>query len=291
MRAKPENSGSLSGPELNQRIRHFYDRSTPLWLDTWGEHMHHGFYGIEGKLQPNHRQAQIDMLEELLRWGGVSRARRILDAGCGVGGSARWLATRFDAEVLGLTLSPVQAQQAEQFNRHAGLADRIRIEARDMMTLSPEDGPFDLIWSLESAEHIADKKRLLELFFQALSPGGALVLTTWCHRPVPPPLRPAELRLLDRLYTWYHLPPMTSTPRMAELAEQAGFTQVVAADWTRSVAPFWAAVRNSGFSWRGLSGLARAGWGTIKGAWAMQYMIRGYRMGVIRYGVLQGRKD
>ncbi|MEO6038751.1 MAG: class I SAM-dependent methyltransferase, partial [Saprospiraceae bacterium] len=89
---------------LNQRIGHFYDRSTPIWLDTWGEHMHHGYYGPDGQAKKDHRQAQVDLVEEMLRWGGVGQVNRLLDAGCGVGGSARYLAQRFDATALGLTL-------------------------------------------------------------------------------------------------------------------------------------------------------------------------------------------
>ncbi|MCB0617016.1 MAG: hypothetical protein KDC75_27045, partial [Phaeodactylibacter sp.] len=68
---------------LNQRIQHFYDRSTALWLDTWGEHMHHGYYGEDGSEVKDHAQAQADLALELLRWGGMDKARRILDAGCG----------------------------------------------------------------------------------------------------------------------------------------------------------------------------------------------------------------
>src|SRR5690349_22615842 len=100
---------------LNQRIQHFYDCSTPLWLNTWGEHMHHGFYGPDGSEKKDHRQAQIDLVEEMLFWGGVERAGRVLDAGCGVGGSARYLAERYGSSVLGLTLSPVQAENARRF--------------------------------------------------------------------------------------------------------------------------------------------------------------------------------
>ena len=31
--------------------------------------MHHGYYGPDGRRQTDHRQAQLDMIEELLQWG------------------------------------------------------------------------------------------------------------------------------------------------------------------------------------------------------------------------------
>ncbi|MCO6488968.1 MAG: class I SAM-dependent methyltransferase [Phaeodactylibacter sp.] len=275
---------------LNQRIQHFYDRSTALWLDTWGEHMHHGYYGKDGKEQKDHIEAQADLALELLRWGGVEQADRILDAGCGVGGSARLLAQLFDAEVLGCTLSPVQADQGRKYNEAAGLEDKVEIRAQDMMSLSASDGPFNLIWSMESAEHIQEKQKMLDLFHQLLAPGGTLLMATWFHRALPPALNDKEQQLLKGIYEYYHLPPMVSIPELEAMAGASGFVQVKTADWTDAVAPFWEAVMRSAFQWRSIRGLLKAGWPTLKGAWAMRYMIKGYRMGLIRFGVLQGQK-
>ncbi len=275
---------------LNERISQFYDQSTRIWLDTWGEHMHHGHYGADGSLKKNHQQAQVDLLEELLRWGGVESATNILDAGCGVGGSARYLAKRFGAKVLGLTLSPVQAEQGMRFSKKANLNGQVSIVARDLMSLTPADGPFDLIWSLESAEHIKDKQRLLEMFYELLTPGGQFLMATWCHRHEPPELNAQEKKLLEKLYGLYHLPPMVSIKQLEEMAKATGFQAVASEDWSRAVAPFWNAVIRSAISWRSVAGLLRSGLGTVKGAWAMRYMTRGYHVGTIKFGVLQGKK-
>ncbi|MDX1908628.1 MAG: methyltransferase domain-containing protein [Bacteroidia bacterium] len=274
---------------LNERIRHFYDQSTPLWLDTWGEHMHHGHYG-DGNLLKDRHQAQIDLIQELLRWGGVSQASRVLDLGCGVGGSARYLARTFGATVTGLTLSPVQAAEAARYNAQAGLDNQVQVVVRDMMTLSADDGKVDLIWSMESAEHIQDKKRLFEICYECLSPGGTLLMATWCHRPVPPALTKREQGLLTRIFELFHLPPMVPSATLARLAQEAGFEQVETGDWSRAVSPFWLAVIRSALSWRSIRGLLRAGWSTLKGAWAMQYMQRGFRQELIEFTVLKAHK-
>ena len=278
-------------PALNEKIAHFYDRSTQVWLDTWGEHMHHGYYG-DGASPKDHRQAQIDLVNELLDWGRVNAADRILDAGCGVGGSSRYLATRLGAtRVLGCTLSPVQAQRGTAYNEQAGLSNIVRTEARDMMSLSAEDGPFDLIWSLESAEHIADKQRMLELFYDLLAPGGRLLMATWCHRETPPVLTYDDNRLLDRIRRLYHLPPLVSLPELRFFAEKAGFANVIVADWSDQVAPFWQAVIQSAMKLKSLRGLLKAGLPTIKGAIAMRYMTQGFKKDVIRFGLLQAEKQ
>ncbi|MDX1666490.1 MAG: class I SAM-dependent methyltransferase [Saprospiraceae bacterium] len=275
---------------LNTRIRQFYDRSTPLWLKAWGEHMHHGYYGPQGRESNYHFQAQVDLLEEILRWGHIEKSNRILDAGCGVGGSARFLARRYDARVLGVTLSPVQAKQAQEYSRRAGLEDKLTFEVRDMMQLTSKDGPFDLIWSMESAEHIEDKAAMLQMFYELLSPGGCLLMATWCRREAPPGLSRRDERLLGKIYRYYHLPPMISRERYRGLAEEAGFSRIETDDWTQSVTPFWGAVIHRALQWESLKGLLKSGWSTMKGAWAMRYMRQGYRQGIINYAVIQAHK-
>ncbi|MEM9929174.1 MAG: methyltransferase domain-containing protein [Bacteroidota bacterium] len=278
---------------LNTRIKNFYDASTPLWLNTWGEQMHHGYYGPNGQRVVDHRQAQLDMIEELLDWGNAPAAiRRFLDAGCGVGGSSRYLALRHpEARGLGVTLSPVQAKNGQRYNREAGVGHRVEIRAQDVYSLEVEqEGEFDLIWSMESAEHMADKQGLLELFFKLLRPGGQLCMATWCHRPEPPALTEDDQRVLGKICSLYHLPPLVSVPTLGKAAERAGFTEVATEDWSAAVEPFWGAVINSGLDPRNWPGLIRAGKSTIKGAWAMKYMKEGFRTGAIRYGVLRATK-
>lgn len=249
--------------------------------------MHHGYYGPDGNTPKDRRQAQIDLIEELLRWGGIATAGRILDAGCGVGGSARYLARRFQASVLGLNISPVQLSAAAVFTQSAGLQEQVRFQLRDLLTVAPQDGPFDLIWSVESTEHLADKAELLTRFYQVLSPGGRLLLTTWCHRPPVPPLSSSENRLLQKVCRAFHIPAVSSLAELEAMAAAAGFKNVSSADWSKSIAPFGNAVLWSIFKIRDPRLLLRTGWSTVQGALAIRGLGRACRMGLIHYHVLQ----
>ncbi|MBI1228306.1 MAG: methyltransferase domain-containing protein [Bacteroidetes bacterium] len=275
---------------LNEKIRHFYDTSTNLWLDTWGEHMHHGYYGANGLEKKDHQQAQTDLVNELLSWGNVLQANQVLDAGCGVGGSARHLAKRLGANVKGLTLSPVQAAEAKILNKKAGLSDEVEVIVKDMLTLTPADGAFDLVWSMESGEHIPDKVRMLQAFYDVLKPGGKLLMATWCIRDEPPALNIEEKKLLKKIGELYHIPPMISIEKYQGLAQEAGFSEVKTGDWTKAVSPFWKAVLLSAMRFSSIIGLLKAGWPAIRGAWALQYMMKGYQSGVLKFGVLQAKK-
>lgn len=279
--------------DLYRRIGEFYDESSDLWERVWGEHMHHGYYGPDGTEPKERRQAQIDLIEALLAWAGCDRASQILDAGCGIGGSALYLADKFDAEVEGVTLSPRQARRAEARAVAAGLSDRARFQVADVLALPFADESFDLVWSLESGEHLPDKVQFLRECDRVLKPGGTLLVATWCHRPAPPygpPLNPLETLHLSALYGVYHLPFVISLPEYAAIARSLGLQNLDTADWSAAVAPFWDAVVESAFDWQVVQGILASGWETARGALALGLMSSGYASGLVRYGLLRSRK-
>ncbi|MEM9807724.1 MAG: class I SAM-dependent methyltransferase, partial [Cyanobacteria bacterium P01_D01_bin.56] len=109
-------------PPLTDRIQQFYDESSQLWEQVWGEHMHHGYYGVDGQgVVDSPQVAQQELIEELLRWGHVDAPQSVLDVGCGIGGSTLYLASKYRATATGITLSPVQADRATARAKKAGL--------------------------------------------------------------------------------------------------------------------------------------------------------------------------
>lgn len=283
----------MLGQSVGAKIGRFYDRSTDLWLHAWGEHMHHGYYadGNSGSA-PDHQAAQVAMIEALLDWGRVpSSVQRILDAGCGVGASSRYLLQKYpQSSALGFTLSAVQAQRGQALNEAVKLQERCHIIADDLFQATAAQGPFDLIWSMESAEHIGDKQALLAHFHTLLAPGGQLLLATWCHRPTPPGLSSREVENLASIKKRYHLGDWISMPEIAGIAAASGFEQIRTADWSAAVAPFWKAVIKKSLMPRYWLHLLRSGRSTLRGVWAMRYMQRGFRQGSICYAVLSATK-
>ena len=83
--------------DLKDGIAFFYDRSSKLWEDVWGEHMHHGYYIPEDRT--DHVQAQIDLIDEVLKWAGVdddTPPKKVVDVGCGIGGSSRHIVRKYN---------------------------------------------------------------------------------------------------------------------------------------------------------------------------------------------------
>lgn len=271
---------------LNQRIKTFYDSSSAVWEKVWGEHMHHGFYE-NGNANKDRRQAQIDLITELYQWARVSATTsQILDVGCGIGGSSLELAARLPmSQVLGITLSPVQANRATARARQFG--SRVQFLVADAMTMPFESDRFDLIWSLESGEHMADKTKFLAECLRVLKPNGQLIFATWCHRDTSTkPLTDNERQHLERIYDVYCLPYVISLPEYESITQGLGFQAIRTVDWSKEVAPFWDRVIESAFSFTNLMGVLQAGLPTIRATAALRLMSRGYERGLIKFGVL-----
>ena len=91
----------------SESVASAYDNWTQdqLLERLWGEHIHLGYYGSP----PQHRDfraAKQDFVDALAQWGGLDglpAGAKLLDVGCGIGGSSRRLASRFNFDVLAVS--------------------------------------------------------------------------------------------------------------------------------------------------------------------------------------------
>ena len=90
----------------------------------WGEHIHLGFYS-SGKKNIDFRIAKVQFVHELVKWSGLDKlpkGSRILDVGCGIGGSSRILAKYYGFNVTGITISPAQVKRARELTPLSSIA-------------------------------------------------------------------------------------------------------------------------------------------------------------------------
>ena len=114
--------------------------------------MHHGFYPKGGPMPSSNQQAQIDMIEQTLTTARVQSASSMVDVGCGIGGSSRYISRKFGCTARGITLSPKQAARANEITSKAGLGGQVSFQVGDALSQPFEDKSFDLVWSMESGE-------------------------------------------------------------------------------------------------------------------------------------------
>jgi tocopherol O-methyltransferase len=155
------------------------------------------------------------------------------------------------------------------------------------------DDTFDFVWSMESGEHMPDKEKFLAECYRVLKPGGTFLMATWCHRPITPAtgqLTIDEQQHLAEIYRVYCLPYVISLPEYEAIAHHLAFQNIRTADWSDAVAPFWDLVIDSVFEPQAIFGLLQSGWSTIQAALSLGLMSRGYRRGLIRFGLLCANK-
>lgn len=158
------------------QVREHYDSLALIYQTFWGDHIHHGLFetGKESAVD-----AQVKMLEHCASLLELHGGERVLDAGCGHGGTLLYLATHHHCEGTGLTLSPKQAKIAAGNAVKAGVAEKIGFEVQDVGLYEFPPAAFDLVWAMESSEHFPDKPSALRNFASTLRPGGQSLLAAW----------------------------------------------------------------------------------------------------------------
>ena len=167
-------------------------------------------------------------------------------------------------------------------------------QVADAMNMPFDDSSFDLVWSLESGEHMPDKAKFVNELLRVAAPGGRIIIVTWCHRDLEPGetgLSRKEERILRKINRAYYLPKWCSVSDYVQLLEKEGAVDIKREDWSYIIAPFWKAVIKSSLNVKSMVGLLRSGFSTIRGAYAMLLMLRGFNSGVIKFGLITCTKE
>ncbi len=112
--------------------------------------------------------------EELARLCGVRRGKTVLDVGCGLGGSARYLAAEFGCQVTGIDLTGDYCRVGTLLNERLGLDGLVTLRQGSALDMPFPDASFDVAWTEHAQMNIADKARLYGEIARVLKPGGRL---------------------------------------------------------------------------------------------------------------------
>src|SRR3954452_8205157 len=165
----------------------------------------------------------------------ISAGDRVLDAGTGIGGTARLLAAERGARVTAVDLTPEYCEVAEWLNEAVGLGDMIEVRTADVTELPFDAASFDVVLSQHVQMNIADKRRLYAEARRVLVPGGRLALWDVTAGPGGP------LRLPVPWATSPEQSHLVTPERLAELLDEAGFAT---AHWNDLTEPAEKAMRD-----------------------------------------------
>jgi sarcosine/dimethylglycine N-methyltransferase len=139
-------------------------------------------------LDPDHLQrTDLGLLEDFHTMGPIATSQlaelaeitaddHVLDAGCGIGGTARFLADQYKCRVTAIDLTEEYCEIARWLNRLTGLADRIWVRHGSVTNLPFADASFDVVISQHVQMNVADKPRLYAEARRVLVTGGRLAI-------------------------------------------------------------------------------------------------------------------
>lgn len=219
---------------LKEKIRAYYDATTTQsYLSTWGKQSLSFHFGLADDKTASLEEAHDNVNAFLADKARIGPKTRVLDAGCGVGGSSLWLAAHRGAEVVGISIVEQQVELATQFAAERGLADRATFRLADMVDTGFDEGEFDVVWNLESLCHVVSPDDYLRHVMHLLRDGGRFVSVDLLRAA-----RTAGSEYERDVCAGWMMPPMRTLVEMKEATERAGFEDVEAIDLTsRSMLP------------------------------------------------------
>jgi tocopherol O-methyltransferase len=171
----------------SDRVLNYYNATyldyRVLWSGSADRAIHFGYYDEKAK---NHRAAVIRLNEVLASKVGIQNTDTVLDAGCGYGGSALWLAKHLGCSVTGITLVPFQVEKGQRYAKERGLDANVQIFEMDFSHTSFPKESFEVYWALESLVHAENRDTVLLEASRVLKPNGRIVIAEYTLRENPP---------------------------------------------------------------------------------------------------------
>ncbi len=264
-----------------------------LLENLWGEHIHLGFYE-KPRLKKDFRKAKIDFVHELVQWSGLNelpKGSRILDVGCGIGGSSRILSNYYGFDVVGISISPEQIKRANQLSNQN---DNCHFQVMNALDLAFEKGSFDGVWSVEAGPHIPDKQKFADEMLRVLRPGGVLAIADWNQKnSVKNPLSFLERFIMNQLLIQWTHPEFSSIESFKKNLLNSPYcgSSVITSDWTKYTIQSWNESIYEGF--RRPSSILRLGLGSVLKAAreipTIMMMRWAFSHGLMKFGVFKSR--
>lgn len=166
-------------------------------LTIRGEHIHHGYFLSAADSK---EVAQIQLIKLLLDRSGLAPGSTVLDVGCGIGGTSRYLAENLGCKVIGVTISGRQVEIANKISREiagnegakvddegfikigGGGVSFVELDAEKMDSYFSQPAKkltFDCVWISEAMSHLPNKGLFFRNASTLLNVGGKLVVADW----------------------------------------------------------------------------------------------------------------
>jgi sarcosine/dimethylglycine N-methyltransferase len=169
--------------------------------------------------------------DELARQAQIGSGTLVADFCAGLGGTVRYLAYKYGANVTGIEFTPVRVTGAQDLTKRVGLQDVARIVEGNVMDVPLADASVNAVVSQESFCHVPDVKKALTEASRILKTGGRLAFTDWVANQ---PLSAEDAQLM---WEGMAIQPLRSIPDYRRLVEGVGLKVLSVTDLTDDWGP------------------------------------------------------
>lgn len=226
------NAVARSTDEIKKYYRNTYYDYRVVWTGRRTLAYHFGFYDEKAR---HHAAALKRSNAVVAEAAALKPGDHVLDAGCGVGGTALWMAADCGVTVRGVTLSERQVARAKRAADERGMSDVVSFHCEDFTAVNAPDESFDAIVIIESLCHLADKSAFFQEAFRLLKPGGKVVVADYMR--VRDDASERETRIMEQWRDGWSISDLGTPEGHDQAARAAGFSDTLVRDVTQNMRP------------------------------------------------------
>ncbi len=220
----------------NEEIAQYYDECEFQYRLHWNLDqslaMHYGYWDSS---TTNFHEALVNINKILARRADIKPTDLVLDAGCGVGGSAIYLAQTFGCNVIGITLSEKQVKTARNNACYYKVDNLAQFEKKDFIDTGFKGESFHVVWAIESVCHANDKKIFLQETYRVLRKNGVLIMADFFKVDLINQMK--DENILEKWTHAWAIPDFSTIETFHHDMESIGFKNIQITDATHNIAP------------------------------------------------------
>jgi ubiquinone/menaquinone biosynthesis C-methylase UbiE len=200
------------------------------------------YFGLQAYIGTTKHMGGLKATKALIELCHINKDAHVLDAGCGVGATACYLAKRYGCSVVGVDISEKMIARSNERAKRERVEDSVEFRVADVQDLPFGDTLFDVVIGESVITFIEDKRRAISEYVRVTKPGGYVGLNEeiWLKAP------PTELVEFAKR-TWEIKAQVPTADGWAGLLEDAGLRNIIVKTYKVSALRESSQLRRYGF--------------------------------------------